>query len=70
MPPIEVAIDIFGEPDYDRFLILEVGSWSSIKYSFQGMPAPDTAMNALKVACKANVRFAEQSNVAPIVCHT
>ena len=49
LPSIEVAIDIGGGPYYDRFLILEFGPWISMNCSFQGIPAPDTAMNAAKV---------------------
>ena len=37
--------------------------------SFQGLTAPETAINAVKLACKANVRCAEQANVAPVVYH-
>ena len=36
---------------------------------FQGLPAPDTANNAVKVSCKTNVHCVDQSNAARVVCH-
>ena len=66
---IEVTITIGGGPDHNCFLIIKVVPWSSMNFSFQGLPAPEAAMNAVKLACKANVRCAEQSKVAPVLFH-
>ena len=68
-PLIEVAIDIDGSLDQNCCLILEVRPWRSINCSFQGLPATETAVNFVKVACKENVRCADQSKVATVVCH-
>ena len=69
LPPMEVAIDIGSGPDYDRFLIIEVRPWRSMNCSFQGLTEPDTVMNDVKLACKANVRCTDQDNATPVVCH-
>ena len=67
LPPIEVAIDIGSGPEHNRFLILGVGPWCSMSCSFQGICAPETAMNAVKLYLNANIRCAEQANVVPVV---
>ena len=69
LPPIDVAIDIGGGHDHYQFLTIEVGPWRSTKCSFQRLTAPETAMNAIELSCKENVRCMDQAKVAPVVCH-
>ena len=49
-PPIEVDINIGGGPDQYFFLILGVIPWRSMNCHLQGLTAPETSMNDIKLA--------------------
>ena len=59
-------MNIGDGPDYERFLIIEVVPWCSVSCIFQGLPAPETSINYVKVSCKSNIYCEEQANVAPV----